>query len=87
MPNRPDFNYGLALTLLFQNKYNESFNLFEKIFDICGIKKMMQISLLDEIIKISDDTNLSEEKICGNFKGKYFGLGPKEINLRFFLIK
>jgi len=32
-PNKLDFNYGLALNWLYQKKFNDSFNLFEKIFN------------------------------------------------------
>lgn len=32
-PNRPDFNYVLALNLFYQKRYNESFNLAENLFD------------------------------------------------------
>jgi len=33
-PNRPDFNFDLALNLFYQQRYKESFNYFEKVLDI-----------------------------------------------------
>lgn len=33
-PNRPDFNFDLALNLFYQKRYKESFNYFEKVLDI-----------------------------------------------------
>jgi len=33
-PNRPDSNYGLALNLFYQKKYDESFLYFEKAFNL-----------------------------------------------------
>ncbi len=33
-PNRPDVNYRFALNLFYQNKYDESFSYFEKVFSL-----------------------------------------------------